>query len=164
MNKDARIVVGKVSGCFGVKGWLKIFSYCDPRENISSYKSWIIGNKVFTEIIAKKQGKLIVAKLEEINDKDTAMTMIGQKIEILESQLETLGANQYYWRDLIGLEVSNTKGIVFGKVASLLETGRHDVVVVKGSRERLVPYIMNKTILKVDLQNKTLLVDWHEDD
>ncbi|HFC31086.1 MAG TPA: ribosome maturation factor RimM [Oceanospirillales bacterium] len=164
MNKDSRILVGKVSGCFGVKGWLKIFSYCDPRENIASYESWLLGDKLYDSIEVKKQGKLIIAKLKGIDDKDTAMTFLGQKIEIYASQLQKLNNQQFYWRDLIGLKVSNTHGIEFGKIASMLETGSNDVIVIKGKRERLVPFIMNKTVVEVDLDAKTMVVDWHEDD
>ncbi len=168
MNKDSQIVVGKVSGCFGVKGWLKIFSYCDPRENITTYKSWNVGDKTFEGVESKKHGKLIVAKLKGIDDKDTAQTLIGSIIRIEKDQLSQLDPDEYYWHDLIGLEVNNTKGIKFGKVTSILETGTHDVIVIAGDRERLVPYITdqsnNKTIIDVDLTTKTITVDWHEDD
>lgn len=168
MNKDSRILVGKVSGCFGVKGWLKVFSYCDPRENITTYKSWIVGGKVFDSVESKRNGKLIVAKLEGINDKDTAMTLMGQPVEIREDQLEQLRPEQFYWRDLVGLEVTNTKGIAFGTITNLLETGANDVIIIKGERERLVPYITDadtgRTVIEVDLEKKTMVVDWHEDD
>ncbi len=168
MIKGSRVLVGKVSGCFGVKGWLKIFSYCNPRENITTYKSWIVDGKVFDSVESKRNGKLIVAKLKGIDDKDTAMTLIGQSVEIREDQLEQLPSNQYYWRDLIGLKVTNTKGIALGTITNLLETGANDVLIIKGERERLIPYITendnNKTVIAVDLDNKTMTVEWHEDD
>ncbi len=168
MNKDSRVLVGKVSGCFGVKGWLKIFSYCDPRENITRYKSWIVGDKVYDSVESKKNGKLIVAKLKGIDDKDIALTLIGQTVEIREDQLEQLESNQYYWRDLVGLTVTNTKGITFGKITNLLETGANDVLIINGERERLIPYIIDadngQTVIEVDLDKKTMIVDWHEDD
>ncbi len=168
MIKDSRVLVGKVSGCFGVKGWLKIFSYCNPRENITTYKSWIVDGKVFDSVESKRNGKLIVAKLKGIDDKDTAMTLIGQSVEIREDQLEQLPSNQYYWRDLIGLKVTNTKGIALGTITNLLETGANDVIIIKGERERLVPYITDdndsKTVLAIDLDKKTMIVEWHEDD
>ena len=164
MNPDSRILIGKVSGCFGVKGWLKIFSYSDPRENITTYKSWLVGDKLFDSVESKKNGKLIVAKLEGINDKETAQTLIGQKIEILQSQLRQLDTNQFYWKDLIGLSVTNKQGVDLGIIKNMLETGSNDVIIIKGDRERLIPYITDKTIIKVDLSNKTMLVDWHEDD
>lgn len=168
MTNNGRILIGKVSGCFGVKGWLKIFSYSSPRDNITSYKSWIIDGRVFESVTSKKQGKLIVAKLDGIDDKDTALLMIGQKIEIDTQQLAQLDNDQFYWRDLIGVEVTNTSGIKFGKLQSILETGAHDVIFIKGAeksqRERVIPYLMGDTIVEVDLKQNTMLVDWHEDD
>lgn len=172
MNNDSRILIGQVSGCFGVKGWLKVFSYSDPRENITTYESWIIGNKEYKSVQSKKNGKLIVAKLEGVDDKESAQAFIGLNIEIEKQQLSSLDDNQYYWRDLVGLEVSNTEGFVFGNIKSLLETGAHDVMIIKGKNkgdgERLIPYITNRpegnTVIKVDLEKNTVLVDWHEDD
>jgi len=168
MNTDSRILIGKVSGCFGVKGWLKIFSYSDPRENITSYESWIIGDIYYKDVESKKNGKLIVAKLKGINNKESAMNFIGQKIEIEPQQLAQLNNNQFYWRDLIGLTVSNNKGITFGCIKNMLETGANDVIIVQGERQRLIPFIMdgsqNQTIISVNLNTKTMVVDWHEDD
>lgn len=172
MKNDSRILIGQVSGCFGVKGWLKVFSYSDPRENITTYKDWIIDGKLYEPLESKKNGKLIVAKLQGVDDKETAQTFIGKNIEIEKQQLVKLNKGTFYWRDLVGLEVSNTDGIVFGKVKSMLETGAHDVIIVKpniqGDRERLIPFITGRsdddTIIKVDIENNTLLVDWHEDD
>jgi len=164
MTKNSRILIGKVSGCFGVKGWLKVFSYTQPRDNITSYSSWIVNDVVYKSVESKQNGKLIVAKLKGIDDKETAFTLIGQKIEIEKQQLHNLDQDEYYWHDLIGLEVTNKQGVKFGTIKSLLETGANDVVIVKGDRERIIPYIMNRTIIEVDLKNNSMLVDWHEDD
>jgi len=165
---NGRILIGKVSGCFGVQGWIKVFSYCDPRENITAYESWIVGDKKFDAVESKRNGKLIVAKLVGINDKDAALTLMGQAVEIEKQQLTQLTADQFYWHDLVGLEVKNTDGVSFGTIKSLLETGANDVIIVKGERERLIPYITDdtddKTVIKVDLQQNIMLVDWHEDD
>ena len=164
MTDNSRILIGKVSGCFGVKGWLKIFSYCDPRENITSYKTWIVNDVVYKSIESKRNGKLVVAKFKGIDDKETAFTLIGQKIEIELEQLNSLDNDQYYWHDLVGLEVTNKLGVKFGTIKNLLETGAHDVVIINGDRERIVPYIMGQTILEVNLEKNSMLVDWHEDD
>lgn len=164
MTKNSRILIGKVSGCFGVKGWLKIFSYTEPRVNITSYSDWIVNDVAFKSVESKQNGKLIVAKLKGIDDKETAFTLIGQKIEIEKQQLHELNQGEYYWHDLIGLEVTNKQGVKFGTIKNLLETGANDVVIIKGDRERIIPYIMNNTIIEVDLKNNSMLVDWHEDD
>ena len=119
MNKDSRILIGKVSGCFGVKGWLKIFSYTEPRENITSYKKWLIDGKSYDSTAAKKHGKLIIVKLDGVDDKDRATTFLGKKIEIESEQLHALEKGEYYWKDLIGLQVSNQDGVEFGIIKNL---------------------------------------------
>jgi 16S rRNA processing protein RimM len=165
MKNNSQILIGQVSGCFGVKGWLKVFSYSDPRENITTYKDWIIDGKLYESVQSKKNGKLIVAKLKDIDDKEAAQSFIGKNIEIKQSQLKKLDGQQYYWRDLIGLDVINTQGIKFGKVKNMLETGANDVMIIQASdRERLIPFILGNTVIKVDIKNGSMLVDWHEDD
>lgn len=116
----------------------------------------------------KKNGKLIVAKLKGIDDKESAQTFIGKNIEIESQQLADLNDQQFYWRDLVGLNVSNKEGVDFGTLKNMLETGANDVMIVqgrnKGDRERLIPFIIGNTVTEVSLENKTVLVDWHEDD
>lgn len=164
MTASKRILIGKISGCFGVKGWLKIFSYCQPRDNITSYDRWIVNDKVYCAVESVKHGKLVLAKLDGIDDKDSALAMLGQKIEIDKQQLEDLEDEQYYWHDLIGLQVTNKAGVDFGTVHSLMETGADDVMIVDGERQRIIPFIMHRFIIEVNLAQNSMLVDWHEDD
>ncbi|HOP23116.1 MAG TPA: ribosome maturation factor RimM [Gammaproteobacteria bacterium] len=164
MTDNGRILIGKISGCFGIKGWVKVFSYSNPRENICTYKDWLIDGTLFKSVQSKKHGKNIVAKLKDVDSIEEAQMFIGQKIEITEQQLPKLKNDEYYWNDLIGLDVSNTNGISFGEIVNLMETGVNDVLIVKGNRERLIPFLIPETVLNVDLENKTMLVDWHEDD
>ena len=164
MTDNGRILIGKISGCFGIKGWVKVFSYSNTRENICTYKDWLIDGTLFKSVQSKKHGKNIVAKLKDVDSIEEAQMFIGQKIEITEQQLPKLKNDEYYWNDLIGLDVSNTNGISFGEIVNLMETGVNDVLIVKGNRERLIPFLIPETVLNVDLENKTMLVDWHEDD
>ena len=164
MTDNGRILIGKISGCFGIKGWVKVFSYSNPRENICTYKDWLIDGTLFKSVQSKKHGKNIVAKLKDVDSIEEAQMFIGQKIEITEQQLPKIKNDEYYWNDLIGLDVSNTNGISFGEIVNLMETGVNDVLIVKGNRERLIPFLIPETVLNVDLENKTMLVDWHEDD
>jgi len=165
---NKRILIGEVSGCFGVKGWLKIFSYAQPRENIANYKNWYVDGILYKSVQAKKNSKLIVAKIDGVEDKESAQAFIGKTIEVDKADLKALSANEYYWHDLVGLTVVNQDELVFGRIKSLLETGAHDVIIVapldKQGRERLIPYLYGQTVVKVDLENKIMQVNWHEDD
>ncbi len=134
-----KIILGRITGVYGVKGWVKIFSYTDPMESIVDFSPWYIRaenkkNSPWTRVklkAGKRHAKTVVAKLEHCNDRDQAMAYIGTEISIEPQQLEALkGKDEYYWRDLLGLRVINQQHIELGVVKSLLETGANDVLVV----------------------------------
>ena len=178
-----KVIVGRITGVYGVKGWLKVFSYTDPMEAIVDYSPWYIrpdqqNQAPWTRVklkAGKRHAKTVVAKFEQCNDRDAAMAYVGTEIAIELEQLESLKEkNEYYWRDLIGLRVINQQNIELGVVTSLLETGANDVLVVASeigseevskveSRERLIPWTMNNAIIAVDQEQGVIRVDWDAD-
>ena len=164
---DELLELGKISGVFGVKGWVKVHSFTDPREGIVEYSPWHIRQKGEWREIAvldgQRQGKTVIARLEGIEDRDQAMLLMGATIAITPDQLEKLSKGEYYWRDLIGLKVMNTSGEDLGIVAEMMETGANDVMVVKGDRERLVPFTQGHAVQKVDLSAGIITVEWDAD-
>lgn len=161
------LVVGRISGLYGVRGWLKIYSHTQPRENIIGYSPWLIGTEGAWRSVAvedgRAQGKGVVAKLAGYDDRDAAAALIGHEIAIRRDQLERLTAGEYYWADLEGLRVVTLDGVELGVVDHLFETGANDVVVVRGDRERLVPFVRGDVIRKIDLQGGVMEVDWDPD-
>jgi 16S rRNA processing protein RimM len=159
-----RIVVGKISGVFGIKGWVKVFSYTAPRENILNYSPWILTKNDETRevevVTGNRQGKTIVAQLAGVNDRDAAAKQCGWHISIAYEQLPAIQENEYYWADLVGLKVITTAGVELGRVDYLLETAANDVLVVAGERERLIPFLQGSTIINVDLDVGVVTVDW----
>ncbi len=148
LDDSKKVIVGRITGVYGVKGWLKIFSYTDPMESIIDYSPWFIragsddkrrnpvakNGKPWTRVkikAGKRHAKTVVAKFEHCNDRDEAQAFVGSEIAIEQSQLEALRQeDEYYWRDLIGLRVINQQAIELGTVKSLMETGANDVLVV----------------------------------
>ncbi len=168
MSDNELINVGEISGVFGVKGWIKVFSLTDPRENIISYSPWTLkkGNEVkqVKLVSGKRQGKSIVAQIEGLTDRNDAELLRGWKILIDKSQLPKTEEGVYYWTQLIGLFVETDQGISLGKVDSLLETGANDVLIVKDDKqERLIPFINGQVIKQVDLDDRKIIVDWDPD-
>lgn len=161
------ISVGKVSGIFGVKGWIKIYSYTEARENILSYSPWILKrgkeSKTVEVLEGRRHGKTVIASLEGLNDRDKAAELNGWEILIRAEQLPNARQGEYYWTDLIGLQVKTVSGVDIGSVEQMLETGANDVVVVKGERERLIPFLQGQTIIDIDLVSGEMLVDWDPD-
>jgi 16S rRNA processing protein RimM len=167
LSRQQQINVGRISGVFGVKGWVKVFSFTDIRENILNYSPWMLKKdsetRTFAVIDGKLQGKAVVAQLDGINNRDQAASLIGWDIFITPEQLPKAAKGEYYWSDLIGLNVETTQGIQLGIVDSLLETGANDVVIVKGERERVIPFLQGQTIVNIDLDYGRMIVDWDPD-
>ncbi len=164
MSEQDYIKVGKVSGVFGVKGWVKVFSFTDDRENILGFSPWLLkkdsDSRLIKVVDGMLQGKAIVARLDGINDRDQAAGLMGWDIFISPEQLPKAAEGEYYWSDLIGLHVETIEGVSLGVVDSLLETGANDVVIVHGERERVIPFLQGQTIIKIDLETGKMIVDW----
>ena len=108
-----------------------MFSFTDIRENILNYSPWLLKKDSETRLVVvidgKLQGKAVVAQLDGVNDRDRAASLMGWDIFITPDQLPKVAKGEYYWSDLIGLNVETDLGIQLGAVDSLLETGANDV-------------------------------------
>lgn len=169
-TNDQRTVLGHVSSVYGVKGWVKIYSFTDPMENIFKYSPWLINVngqwKPFKVEASKRHGKGLVAKIEGIDDREIARGYNGFEIAVDSSLLPQLEAGEYYWSQLENLTVITESGENLGKVSYLIETGSNDVLIVKADaesidkRERLLPYLPDQVIKEIDLETGTMRVDW----
>lgn len=163
------LVVGKLNGAYGIKGWVKVYSFTSPKENIFNYKPWYLKlNGEWHEVAivkGREQGKTLVAQLEGCDDRNLAEAYHGVEVAIDKSQLPELDNGEYYWRDLIGLNVVNQAGEQFGQVKKLMETGANDVLVVNKPQggELLIPYVPDYSVINVDLETGEILVDWESD-
>ena len=173
---DDFVIIGRFSAVYGIKGWLKVYSYTDPIDRFFEYREYRVqrqGEWRPIEIAEGRQhGKGLVARVRGIDDRDLAAALVGCEIGVAASELPALPENEYYWRQLEGLRVlvnhPERGELVLGRVDHLLETGANDVLVVKGDehsidlRERLIPYI-DQVVLAVDLAAQTLRVEWDPD-
>lgn len=161
------VILGRISGLYGVRGWVKIFSYTDPRENILNYKPWYIRRGSHWQKIklneGKRHGKGVVARLDDCQDRDIAAAWMDSEIAIHRDQLPKTATDEYYWRDLIGLQVTTLDGFSLGVVDNLLATGANDVLVIKGDKEYLVPFVQGQFVIEIDLAVGSMIVDWDPD-
>ncbi len=163
-KQDPRwVILGRISGLFGVRGWVKVYSHTSPRTNILEYKTWYLSRADGWEAVrlraGKAHGKGIVAHLEGYDDRDLAAELLQTDIAVPREQLPQSGTESFYWTDLEGLRVETTDGVDLGAVDHLFETGSNDVMVVKGERERLIPFI-DQVIVAVDLDAGVITADW----
>ena len=175
-NETVYITVGKIGAPYGVRGWVKIQSFTESVENLLDYEPWYVrkgkadsggvSTAAWIEaplMEAKDHSKGIIAKFDGCDDRDSALKLRGQEIAIRRDQLPEPEAGEYYWVDLEGLEVITLEGVSLGKVDHMLATGANDVMVVKGERERLIPYVLQHIVHEVDLEGGTIRVDWDPD-
>ena len=165
--KEKWVILGRVSGVFGVKGWLKVQSYTEPRDNIVGFGAWTLRLKGVDHSFEVEEGHShagsVVAKLHGLDDRDLARDFVGAEIVVAREQLPAIGADELYWTDLEGLEVRTTTGTVLGHVDHLLATGGNDVLVLDGSPQRLIPFVAGAVVKKVDLKTGLIVVDWSPD-
>ena len=159
--------LGRIVGLFGVRGWVKVFSFTEPREAILDYGHWLLGRDDRWQRVAledgKRHGKAVLAKLATTDDRDAAELLLGMEVAIDRSDLPAADEGQYYWADLIGATVWHRDERELGSVKQMLETGAHDVMVVAGETERLIPFVPGDIVLDVDLEAGTIRVDWEWD-
>lgn len=160
-------MLGRIVGLFGVRGWVKVFSYTDPREAVLEYQGLLLGQngewKTADVAEGQRHGKSVIAHFKGIDDRDQAEALVGAEIGVSRDALPDPTDGHYYWSDLIGMEVVHLDGTVLGSIESMLETGAHDVMVLKGDQERLIPFVTDKIVLGVDFAEKRISVDWEWD-
>jgi 16S rRNA processing protein RimM len=161
------VTLGRVSGVFGVKGWLKVQSYTAPPDNIAKFGAWTLrrngGDRRFDVEVGQAHAGGVIVKLRGLDDRDVAREWVGAEVVVEREQLPATAADEFYWSDLEGLEVRTTAGEVLGTVDHLLATGANDVLVLGGSAERLIPFVVGQVVKKVDLAARLIVVDWSLD-
>ncbi len=144
-----------------------MFSYTQPREAILDYDRWYVNRQGEWQAAAisegKRHGKTVIAHLEGVDDRDEAAALVDCDIAVDREAMPDADDGSYYWADLEGLKVVRRDGTELGNVAYLMETGANDVLVVQGEHERLIPFVAEKVILDVDLDNGVISVDWDWD-
>jgi 16S rRNA processing protein RimM len=159
------LIVGRINGVFGVKGWVKVFSFTDPIGNIVNYQPWQVKTAQGWQLMkvcesqAPQGGKAITVHLEGINTREQARDLMGADIAIFRDQLPDDQAG-FYWHDLVGMTVENRDGHCLGQITEFVETGAHDVMRVSGEQSYLIPFVMDVYVVSVDFEQKTILVDW----
>ncbi|MCG2633951.1 MAG: ribosome maturation factor RimM [Gammaproteobacteria bacterium] len=159
------IEVGRIGGVHGLRGWVRLSSFTEPRSALFEYRHYQgvsphSGSQSLELAESRFQEPRLLARFEGVQDRDAAAELMDTVLYIERSQLPALGAGEYYWDQLIGLRVVTQTGVELGQVTDMLETGANDVLVVRGERERLIPYVMGVTVTEVEVASGQMVVDW----
>lgn len=170
------IEVGRILDAWGIKGWFKVLPYSASPEALFTSKRWFLlpsekGAKAFEGVVrlaikeAKEHSDAVVATSHEVVDRSAAEALRGARIFIARSSFPTPDKDEYYWVDLLGLEVVNREGVHLGQVHDLLSTGPQTVLVIAWTgpdgkaAERMIPFVA-AFVDGVDLAARRISVDW----
>jgi 16S rRNA processing protein RimM len=164
------VPVGRIGDAWGVKGGFKVTPFSPDPQALFSCRRWFLQpppsrpSKSLPAVLritaARSHGDTVVAQAQEVGDRTAAEQLRGATVFVARSSFPTTGDDEFYWVDLIGLEVINREGAVLGVVDSLLDTGAHSVLrVLHGDEERLIPFVA-AYVDTVDLQGRRIVVDW----
>jgi 16S rRNA processing protein RimM len=173
------VEVGRIHDAWGIKGWFKVLPHSASPEALFSSRRWFLqpseraAKPAFTGTVllrireAKEHSDSIVASAHDVDGREAAEALKGARIFVPRSSFPTAGNDEYYWVDLIGLEVVNREGLVLGQVSDLMATGPQTVLVVAYEAdgkpaERMVPFV-SAYVDAVDLQARRITVDWQPD-
>lgn len=172
------VEIGRIADAWGVKGWFKVLAHSASPEALFSSKRWFLqpsekGAKTFSGTVllqvrqAREHSDSIVASAEGVDDRDAAEALRGARIFVPRSGFPTVGEGEYYWVDLIGLDVVNREGVALGRVRDLLATGPQTVLVLAyeedgKERERMIPFV-SAFVDQVQLPERRITVDWQPD-
>ena len=170
-RQDEKVVVGKFGATYGIRGWLKVFSYTDDTEGIFEYRPWFVkqqGKWVEYQVESwKRHNKGMVVKLAGLDVREDAHLLTNFDIAINPSSLPELPEDEIYWRELFGMQVVTTSGYHLGEITDVFETGSNDVLVVTanlndafGQKERLIPFLTEQVIKQIDRDAQRIEVDW----
>lgn len=158
------VVIGRVGRTYGVKGWLKIQSFTSPQTNIFDYQPWYYKQKgtwfSFECDNHEINANSLLIHVKDYDSPEKAQQLTGIEIAVKRSQLPDLPKGEYYWDDLIGLDVYNKDQVLLGKVVNIISNAAHPLLEIKGDKQHLIPLLFDKFIVEVDLSKSKMIADW----
>ncbi|MDI1352168.1 MAG: ribosome maturation factor RimM [bacterium] len=166
-EKTDWVIIGRFGRPHGIKGFVTVHSFTEPRDNILRYSDWYAYvNYTWTPVkllSVEVHNKAIVAQVEGFPERESVAQLTNVDIAVSKEQLAELAPGEYYWHQLIGMTVLNQNGDSFGKVVEVMPTGANDVLVVQGDKKHLIPYLPGQFIININDKEQVITVDWDLD-
>lgn len=162
MSKSKKILIAKIQAHQGLSGWLKVNSFSETKEKLCSYDYFFISEKdnfIKLEVESEKIDKSVKIKFRDFESREDTDKLIGKDLYIEQDQLEKLGENEFYWKEILGLNVYLNNDQKVGVVSDIIETGANDVLVITGENTFLVPYLFGQSIKLIDLKEQKIIID-----
>ena len=167
-NASDWVIIGRFGRPHGIKGFVSIVSFTEPREDIINYANWHFFDndnqwQAITSLKTEINNKFILAKIDGYDTREQVGCLTNRNIAINRAQLKKLAPNEYYWHQLIGMTVVNQADEPIGIVDDIMATGSNDVLIVTGKRRVLIPFLLGDVILAVDDVRRIIMVEWDLD-
>jgi 16S rRNA processing protein RimM len=169
---DDLVIVGHITGAYGIQGWVRIKPYSADADALLHAKTWWLDKPDFHDVEvmqAKNHSGDTVARLMGVADRDMAEALKGAAVQVSRSHFPALSDDEFYWVDLLGLAVENLQGEALGHVTDLMDNGAHPILRItplatrdpddKPAQEMLIPFV-EQFVKTVDRQNCKITVDW----
>lgn len=167
------IIVGQVTGAYGIQGWVRIRPYAEDAKTLLTVREWWMDKPVLHEVEAlrtRMHGDEVLARLSTVQSREEAEAAKGSLIQVSRSLFPELDENEFYWVDLIGLKVINLRGEQLGIVHDLMDNGVHQILRVDAEvaensgkrRELLIPFV-DRFVGEIDRKAGKITVDWESD-
>lgn len=161
------LVIGRFGRPHGIKGYITVVSFTEPRENILNYRHWHVGFndqwQPLNVLETKVNNKFILALVEGYTEREQVARLTNIEIAVKREQLPKLKPDEYYWNQLIGMNVVNQQAEALGVVTEIMPTGSNDVLIVEGERRHLIPFLLDEVIINIDPELHLISVDWDSD-
>ncbi|MES2163782.1 MAG: ribosome maturation factor RimM [Pseudomonadota bacterium] len=165
--------VGFVFGAYGVAGWVRVRPFSEDADALLSVKTWWIDKPGLRDVEVKQcklHGGDVVAQLAGVTDRDMAEALKGAAVSVPRSRFPALSEDEFYWTELIGLDVENLQGEHLGTVTDMMSNGPQSILRIQpaalpdanpevAAQERLIPFV-DAFVIKVDKAAKKITVDW----
>ncbi len=168
--QEKLVTVARVGAPHGVQGHLRLQVFLEDPDSIHNFKTWFIRlghESVFRplrpdEFALSEKGHQLYIQFPPVTDRDQAKRFTHAQIAVPRQDLPSLAENEFYWEDLIGLTVINQHHEILGTLESFMETGAHDVMVLRKAdqTEELIPYVYDQIVKNVNLLDKIIQVEW----
>ena len=166
-NDSDWIIVGRFGRPHGIKGLITVVSFTEPRDNIMRYNDWHARINYQWQPLKllhlEMNNKFILAQVDGYQEREAVARLTNVDIAIKREQLPLLQQGDYYWHQLINMQVVNLQGILLGTVAEILPTGANDVLIVVGEKRHLIPYLPGTSIIEINDTQRVITVDWDAD-
>jgi 16S rRNA processing protein RimM len=167
VNKEQWLIIGRFGRPHGIKGFITVHSFTEPRDNLLGYTDWhIMLNKTWQPIKlleVEVHNKAILALVEGYPQREDVARLTHAEIAVNREQLAPLALGDYYWHQLVGMKVINQQGESLGTITEIMPTGSNDVLIVTGNKRHLIPYLPGQFVNDINLSQGIMQVDWDVD-